>query len=286
MKKLNFLMMGLMVFSMQAMAQGVELSLDKFYFDRGEDIVVKYQNAPANEKDYVGIAPLGQEINGMPGGYTTTYSYLDNVGAKQGTSTIPGHNMGATEDGYFWAVYLLNDGYDAASKYVPFYYGEKKEVSPAPELALEECTEEATTITFTDDELWRLLVKEVEVDGTALSEEDYVFEAGALYIIKDMTAAKAITVKAWDYTDAVLTLSTSTSIDEVAFGVSVKGNQLLVAGENLNSVSVYSVAGLQMETYTAEGMNAFDLSHLQEGVYLVNLNGKGINKVIKIVVKH
>lgn len=288
MKKLNFFLTALMALSMQTMAQTVELSLDKFHFNRGEDVVVKYKNAPANEKDYIGIAPLGQEITGIPGGYTTTYAYLDNVGAKQGTSTITGHNMGATEDGYYWAVYLLNDGYDAASTYVPFYYGEKKEVSAAPELALEECTVEYTTVTFTDNEQWRLLVNAIEVDGTPLVADDYTMEAGALYILKDLTAAKSLTIKSWDHTDAVLALNNSTSIDEVSAEVSavVEGNQLQIAGVGVNAVSVYSIAGSQVGTYAIAEACTLDLSHFDDGVYLVNLKGKGINKVIKIVVKH
>lgn len=68
--------------------------LDKFHFTRGEDIVTHYTGGFGFPKDNMNIAPLGQTITGIPGHYSTTWCYFDNPGAKEGTATIPGGNMG------------------------------------------------------------------------------------------------------------------------------------------------------------------------------------------------
>ncbi len=283
MKNLTVLLACVLASFAQVWSQQVTISLENFHIQRGEDIVVSYSNGAGNDKDYIGIAPLGQLITGIPGGYTTTYAYLDNPGAKEGICTIPGNNMGATGDGYYWAVYLLNDGYDAASEYIPFYYGESAPQNESPVLTLDECTVEYTTITFTDNELWRMLIKEISVDGEALSPDDYAIEAGALYVLKDLTAAASLTITAWDHSDATVQLNNSSSIDEesVLNGIRFCNNVLSVS--NAQSVSIFSLTGASVATYpVGMGENTIDLSHLNSGVYVV----KAAAKAIKIVVKH
>ncbi len=290
MKKLTVLLVCVAASFAQMWSQ-VTISLENFHIQRGEDIVVSYSNGAGNDKDYIGIAPLGQLITGIPGGYTTTYAYLDNPGAKEGICTIPANNMGATGDGYYWAVYLLNDGYDAASEYIPFYYGESAPQNESPVLTVDECTVDYTTITFTDNELWRMLIKEINVDGEVLSPDDYAIEAGALYVLKDLTSAGSLTIIAWDHSDATVQLGNSSSIDEASIlnGIRFYNNVLYVAnGQSaIQSVSVFSLTGALSATYPV-GMdeNTIDLSHLNGGVYIVKVNGAVATKAIKIVVKH
>lgn len=287
MKKLTVLCVCAMVSFAQMWAQNVVISLDKFHFERGEDIVVTYSNGPCNAKDYIGIAPLGQPITGAPGGYTTTYAYLDNPGTAEGICTVPGNNMGASVDGYYWAVYLLDDGYNAGSVYVPFYYGEKAPQNEAPALTVDECTVDYTTITFTDNELWRNLIKGISVDGTELTTDDYTMEAGALYILKDLTAANTLTITAWDHPDATVAFGT-TSIDENLVGsMRFCNGHLYVSNIASKSVSVISLTGVMVGTYTLNaGENVLDLTHLNNGVYLVKADGKGAGKVMKIIIRH
>lgn len=289
MKKFTILLACAIASTAQLSAQNTaKVWLDEFHINRGDDIVVHYSGGFGNEKDYVGIAPLGQKITGIPGGYTTTYAYLDVTGAKAGTATIPGHNMGATGDGYYWAVYLLNDGYDAASEYVPFYYGAEAPQNKAPELKLDECTDEYTTITFEDNALWRNLIKEIYVDETAISSDVYTFEDGTLYILEDLREANVVKITAWDHNDAIVQLQTS-SIGELNTSCNIEFNSNLLQVTNndalIQSVSVISFSGAVMETYqVAAGNHQFDLSHLEAGVYVIKATGKGVNKVIKVVI--
>lgn len=287
MKKLTVLWMCTIVSLAQMWAQNVVISLDKFHFVRGEDIVVTYSNGPCNAKDYIGIAPLGQEITGIPGGYTSTYAYLDNPGTAEGVCTVPGGNMGASEDGYYWAVYLLDDGYNVASKYVPFYYGAEAPQNEAPALSVDECTVEYTTITFTDNELWRNLITGISVDGTELTTDDYTMEAGALYILKDLTTANMLTITAWDHPDATAAFGTSSIDENQVGGMHFYNGVLYVSNTNFKSVSVISLTGVVVGTYTLDaGENILDLNHLNNGVYLVKADGQGANKTMKIVIRH
>ena len=289
MKKFTILLACAIASIAQLSAQtSAKLWVDKFHINRGDDIVVHYSGGLGNEKDYVGIAPLGQKITGIPGGYTTTYAYLDVKGAKEGTSTIPGHNMGATGDGYYWAVYLLNDGYDAASEYVPFYYGAEAPQNKAPELKLDECTNEYTTITFEDNALWRNLIKEICVDNTSISTDVDTFEDGTLYILEDLTKANTVKITAWDHNDAIVQLKAS-SIGELNTSCNIEFNSNLLHVTNndalIQSVSVISLTGVTMETFqVAAGNHQFDLGHLEAGVYVMKAVGKGFNKVIKVVI--
>lgn len=289
MKKLAVLFVCMIIPFVQMWPQ-VSISMEQFHVQRGEDIVVTYSNGAGNEKDYIGIAPLGQAITGIPGGYTTTYAYLDSPGATEGICTISANNMGATADGYYWAVYLLNDGYDAASEYLPFYYGDSAPQNESPILTVDECTPDYTTVTFTDNELWRMLIKEVRVDDDVLSPDDYAIEAGALYVLKDLTAAGLLTIIAWDHPDASVRLSPST-VDAETFVNTVRycDNLLVIANERslVQSVAIYSLTGALLETHiTCVGENVIALNHLSSGVYIVKLNGTAINRAIKIVVKH
>ena len=289
MKKFTILLACAIASIAQLSAQtSAKLCVYNFHINRVDDIVVHYSGGLGNEKDYVGIAPLGQKITGIPGGYTTTYAYLDVKGAKEGTSTIPGHNMGATGDGYYWAVYLLNDGYDAASEYVPFYYGAETPQNKAPELKVDECTNEYTTITFEDNALWRNLIKEICVDKTAISTDVYTFEDGTLYILEDLTKANTVKITAWDHNDAIVQLKAS-SIGELNTSCNIEFNSNLLHVTNndalIQSVSVISLTGVTMETFqVAAGNHQFDLGHLEAGVYVIKAVGKGFNKVIKVVI--
>lgn len=287
MRKLTLLLVCAIVSFAQMWAQNVVLSLDKFHFERGEDIVIHYTNGCGFEKDYIGLAVLGVEVDGTPGHYTTTYAYLDNPGAAEGICTIPGGNMGATADGYYWVGYFVNDGYELASEYIPLYYGEGVPQNEAPVLTVDECTVDYTTITFTDNELWRNLIKGISVDEDELTTDDYTFEPGALYILKDLTAAKTLTITAWDHPDATVTINESAINENHVGGVRFSNGLLYVANDNFKSVSVISLTGAMMGVYALNaGENVLDLSNLNNGVYLVKIDGKGVNKVMKIVIKH
>lgn len=289
MKKFTvFLICALASFAQVWSQNYAEIWLDKFHFARGEDVVVHYTGGFGFTKDNMNIAPLGQTITGIPGHYSTTWCYFDNPGAKEGTATIPGGNMGNAADGYYWIVYLIDDGYEQGSEYIPCYYGDTPPQNESPTLALEECTAEYTTVTFTDNELWRMLIKEINVDGTPLSTDDYSLEAGALYILKDLTAAKSIKITAWDHPDVTLQLD-ATSIQNESITQSVRfGNNCLQVANNdgtIQSVSIISPAGVTIESHqVGAGNNQYDLNHLSTGIYFAKVCGKNINKVIKIVI--
>lgn len=289
MKKLTLLLACVIASLAQVWSQ-VTISLENFHIQRGSDIVVKYSNGTGNQKDYIGIAPLGQAITGIPGGYTTTYAYLDNPGSQEGTCTIPANNMGATGDGYYWAVYLLDDGYNAASDYIPFYYGDEVPQNESPVLSVDECTHDYTTITFTDNELWRMLIKEISVDGEVLSPDDYAVEAGALYVLKDLTSAGSLTITAWDHPDATVQLNASAVETELLVdNIRFHNNQLVIAGaqSSIQSVAVYALTGALLQTYkVASEETTIDLNYLNSGVYVVLLKGNTTPQAIKIIIRH
>lgn len=113
MKKFTVLLICVLASFAQLWSQNyAKVWLDKFHFTRGEDIVTHYTGGFGFPKDNMNIAPLGQTITGIPGHYSTTWCYFDNPGAKEGTATIPGGNMGNAADGYYWIVYLIDDGYE------------------------------------------------------------------------------------------------------------------------------------------------------------------------------
>ncbi|WP_455585018.1 T9SS type A sorting domain-containing protein [Bacteroides sp.] len=290
MKKFTVLLMCVIASLTQMYSQNyAEVWLEKFHFEKDEDIVVHYSGGFGNAKDYMGIAPLGQEITGVPGGYTTTYAYFDVEGAKEGTSTITGYQMGNAPEGYYWVAYLLNDGYERASAYVPFYYGENAPQNESPVMNLEECTTEYTVITFTDNKLWRNLIKEISVDGTAISTDVYTMESGALYILADLTTASFIKITAWDHPDVILQFkSTAVEDKSTACDVQFIYNLLQITNNDamIQSVSVISLTGVTIESYQiGTGDHQFDLNHLDPGIYFIKAIGKGMNKVIKIVIE-
>ena len=289
MKKFTVLLICVLASFAQLWSQNyAKVWLDKFHFTRGEDIVTHYTGGFGFPKDNMNIAPLGQTITGIPGHYSTTWCYFDNPGAKEGTATIPGGNMGNAADGYYWIVYLIDDGYEQGSEYIPCYYGDTPPQNESPVLALEERTAEYTTITFTDSELWRMLIKEINVDGTALSTDDYSLEAGALYILKDLTTAKSIKITAWDHPDASIQLDPSSIQNEsIAQNVCFSNNCLQVINDDalIQSVSIISLAGVTIESYQViAGNNQYDLNHLNAGIYFAKVCSKNIKKVIKIVI--
>jgi len=62
---------------------------------------------------------------------------------------------------------------------------------------------------------------------------------------------------------------------------------LYVSNIASKSVSVISLTGVMVGTYALNaGENVLDLTHLNNGVYLVKADGKGAGKVMKIIIRH
>ena len=285
-----FLAISALLCSTQSFAQDVVLTTEPHY-NRGVDVVVNYTNAPANDKDYIGIAPLGQDITGIPGGYTTTYAYLDNPTAQNGTATIPGGNFGAVEDGYYYAVYCLTDGYDQIGNRSYFYVGDNLPIGEPKILELDEVTDDYTAIKYEDDLTWATLITDVLIDGVACDNEQYVFDEGTLYIMQKLTGNHEIVVKAMNWEDSKLTLGgannvNSENINNQIFYVTSE-NRISLNNTNgtFNAAYVYTVQGnLVKQIYISTEMTSIDLQTLANGTYIVRLTGASIDKALKVVI--
>lgn len=290
--KTNTLFLAVSAFfcSAQSFAQDVVLTTESHY-NRGIDVVVNYANAPANEKDYIGIAPLGKDITGIPGGYTTTYAYLDNPTAQNGTTTIPGGNFGAVEDGYYYAVYCLKDGYDQIGNRSYFYLGDNLPIGEPKTLTLDEVTDDYTAIKYEDDLTWSTLITDVILDGVTCDSEEYVFDEGTLYLMKKLTGNHEIVVKAMNWQNSKLTLGGTNNVNSestdnlIYYATSEKIISLNNANGVFNAAYIYSIQGnLVKQINIPAEMTSINLQTFANGTYLVRLVGATIDKTLKVVI--
>lgn len=92
----------------------VMLSSDQQVYESGSAVTIAFENGPQLENDWIGIYKVGQ----VPGGPASTdWEY---VTTASGSFTFSGLN-----DGYYYAVYLLQDGYYATGNKVFFQVGEQ-----------------------------------------------------------------------------------------------------------------------------------------------------------------
>lgn len=90
----------------------VQVSTDAQVYESGADVTVTYTNAPALVNDWIGIYKVGHVPGPVP---STQWEY---VSGPEGTMIFSG-----LADGYYFAEYLLEDGYDSAGSRVFFQVG-------------------------------------------------------------------------------------------------------------------------------------------------------------------
>ncbi len=91
----------------------VTLSTDKNTYETGSTVTLNFSNAPALSKDWIGIYKVGQ----VPGEVNSTqWKY---VTGQNGSFTFNG-----LAKGYYYAQYLLEDGYDTVGNKVFFQVGD------------------------------------------------------------------------------------------------------------------------------------------------------------------
>lgn len=90
------------------------LETDKNVYEVSKPITISFKDAPALSKDWIGIYKVGQK----PGVATSTdWKYVN--GATNGTFTFNG-----LPKGYYFAQYLLQDGYDEVGNKIFFQVGD------------------------------------------------------------------------------------------------------------------------------------------------------------------
>ncbi|MFD0894559.1 fibronectin type III domain-containing protein [Luteolibacter ambystomatis] len=90
------------------------LTTDKTAYAEGETVNVTFANAPGSTKDWIGIYKVGQ-TPGVGGVTSTAYQYTPAASGTKSFANLP--------KGYYYAVYLVNDGYFEISQRVAFSVG-------------------------------------------------------------------------------------------------------------------------------------------------------------------
>ncbi len=90
----------------------VHLAIDKTQFADGETVTIDWQGASAGKKDWLGIYRVGQE----PGGAGSTLW-------KYATTTDGLANFSGLGKGYYYATFMINDGYTEVSERLNFSVG-------------------------------------------------------------------------------------------------------------------------------------------------------------------
>jgi hypothetical protein len=88
---------------------------DKLVYNLGESVKIGFSNAPGRPLDWIGLYRVGK--NPGAGSPSVKWSYTP---SPAGTAEFAG-----LEKGYYYAVYLLNDGYFELSQRVPFAVGQQ-----------------------------------------------------------------------------------------------------------------------------------------------------------------
>lgn len=284
-----------LLFAGDAFAQ-VKLSLDKTHYRREiDDLVVRYENGPGNNNDWIGMAHIGHLLDGTPSGYSVTFAYLDVPNSKRGTATIPAHNLsapGAVTDGYYYVQYLLMDGYQSEGNKVYFYLSSDDVVpiGKAKTLTLIEAEPDVATFSFEADEIWGELISEVIVDGVPCAEDDYLVEDGELYLFKDITTGShTMTVKAMNWEDSSYPATgngiNDTRIVPVSFDAT---NRFTVDNRmaKMKDLTVFALNGTTVyQTSIRANVENIDLNVLGKGIFMIQLKGAEGVQILKVVVR-
>lgn len=135
------------------------LATDKPAYDVGETVQVQFSNAPAGTKDWVGIYKAGQ-TPGQGGVLSTKYAYVGSAAA--GTLSFTG-----LAKGYYYASYLVNDGYFEIAQRVAFAVG--SQITQVTMASAEIGAGEDFTVTFANGpgipKDWMGIFKQGEVPG-------------------------------------------------------------------------------------------------------------------------
>lgn len=270
----------------------VEMSLDKTTFEEGEDISIHYSNAPGLNGDWIGIYRMGE----VPGTSDTSDSWDYLNGNTSGTLTL-------TKDlpkGYYFVSYLLLGEYFEPRERLYFSIGDMiSSVSTDKDTFSED---EDIVIHYQDGpgtpKDWVGVFAEGE-DPTVDELDAFLYTYGATD--GDVTV-EAGTLKPGNYFCA---LFINDSYDEVSprvtFTVEAPSGIDEAAGDALPAVyptdvddvlnvevasaasaSLFDLSGkCVLGAKLAEGHNTLQLGHLQEGIYILSIDGAGSFKVVK-----
>ena len=268
------------------------IETDKSVYSEKEPITVTYQNAPGNDKDWIGIYQQSDTQKPGVGSYATSaYLYLP-TGSTEGEMTFANSALDKLKEGYYFIGLFLKDGYNECARRAHIVVGD------APQL-------ETTKNTYTQDENIEFLMNKIppfpkvwlyitNKENSNVSEKIAINTSVSNSVLfhKLPVGSYIAEIRFDDSENAasnpiefnVAVLSAIESVTKPAWNVYPNPAENLVnitCDEEITTVGIYTTSGFFIGEQNIVNRQ-IDMTALEPGSYLLSL--KGENRSYQIVV--